>query len=80
MNNTGVYKNVIDITEGYLGPAAQRFVSRQIENHLNKEPENLTKEDLIELSKWLRVSISLLTENVTLIEECISKIENLAKK
>ena len=38
-----LYLKVVRITDHYLGPAADRFIRRQIENHLNKHPEELAQ-------------------------------------
>ena len=44
-----LYSDVVDITYDYLGPAADRFVTRQIRSHLGKAPEELKKRDLRDL-------------------------------
>lgn len=72
-----VYDCLIKITDSYLGPASRRFIDRQIINHLHKDPEDLTIEDLKNLIDWIRVVVALLTEDKALIEEYIAKIEML---
>ncbi len=74
-----VYDQVVDITLGYLGPAANRFIDRQIENHLHKIPEKLSPSDLLDLTDWIRVAVSLLTEDTTVIESYIGELKKLAK-
>jgi hypothetical protein len=37
--SSNVYDEVIRITHIYLGPAAERFIARQMLNHLQKSPE-----------------------------------------
>lgn len=76
-NNT--YSEVVKVTQTYLGPAAQRFVDRQVLSHLDKQPENLTPEDLGKLIDWMKISVSLLTEDNQLIEEYIHQLEQLTK-
>lgn len=73
------YEQAVDITAIYLGPAAQRFVDRQIKNHLNKTPSHLTKSDLKKLIDWVKISVSFLTEDSKLIEEYTRKLERLAE-
>ena len=73
------YDQVVDITLGYLGPAANRFIDRQIENHLHKSPDQLSPTDLLDLTDWIRVAVSLLTEDMTVIESYIGELKKLAK-
>ena len=76
--DTPLYDEVVRITNVYLGPAADRFISRQVQNHLNKEPVNLTRDDLSNLIVWIKVSVSLLTEDTGIVDEYISKLNDLA--
>jgi len=48
--------DVVKIAKLYLGPAAERFVDRQISGHLNKTASELTTGDLEELGRWCYVS------------------------
>jgi hypothetical protein len=64
-----LYQEVVEITTSYLGPAAERFIARQIQTHLNKEPEELTKKDLVKLVDWIKIAIALLTEDGKVVEE-----------
>jgi hypothetical protein len=74
-----LYWNVVDITSQYLGPAAERFIDRQVQNHLNKDPKKITKNDIKSLIDWLRTSVSLLTDNQILVEEYIDQLQTLSK-
>ena len=71
-NSQSIYDQVVRITNVYLGPAAERFISRQVENHLHKDPEKLTKSDLLGLIDWIRVVVSLLSDDPDIIEEYIT--------
>lgn len=71
---TTLYSEVVEIAEDYLGPAADRFIGRQITFHLNKKPENLAKEDLDKLVEWVKVSLSLLTDDHKSVETAASRI------
>jgi hypothetical protein len=75
-----LYDRVVRVTHVYLGPAADRFIARQVQNHLHKEPENLSAKDLSQLIDWIRVTVSLLTEDSEIIEEYISQLIVLSKK
>ena len=80
MNSTfTLYQRVVRVTHIYLGPAADRFIDRQVQNHLNKDPERLSAKDLEQLIDWIRVAVSLLTDDKEIIEEYIEQLTLLAK-
>jgi hypothetical protein len=76
--NTSLYDQVVRVTHVYLGPAANRFIARQVENHLHKSPEELSPTDLVGLIDWIRVVVSLLTEDNEIIEEYTAELQKLA--
>lgn len=71
------YDQVVRVTYVYLGPAADRFVARQIFNHLNKKPEQLTKRDLPELIDWIRLAMGFLTQDKQMVDDYIERLQNL---
>jgi len=73
-----LYAQVVRVTNVYLGPAADRFVARQVQNHLDKPPEQLTKQDLLKLIDWIKVAVSLLTEDSEIVEEYATQLQHLA--
>ncbi|MBC7708362.1 hypothetical protein H7Y63_04000 [Polaromonas sp.] len=77
MTELSLYDRVVRITHVYLGPAADRFIARQVQNHLHKEPQDLSKDDLKSLIDWIRVAVSLLTEDSDIIEEYTAQLEQL---
>lgn len=74
------YKRVVRITHAYLGPAADRFIDRQVRNHLHKEPEDITSKDLARLTDWIRLAVSLLTDDSEVVDEYIGQLEQLTKE
>jgi hypothetical protein len=72
-----LYLQVTAITEEYLGPAAERFVARQITFHLNKTPQELEVEDIPKLIEWTKVTLGLLTEDRKMIEDFGNKMARL---
>lgn len=74
----GLYENIIDITQDYLGPAAQRFIDRQIAFHLHKNPQEITKADVPNLVEWVSVSLASLTEDTNAVKKCSDRISDLA--
>ena len=71
------YQQVVRVTYVYLGPAADRFVTRQIANHLNKKPEQLTKRDLPELIDWIRLAMGFLTQDQHMVDDYIKRLQAL---
>jgi uncharacterized protein YegL len=76
VNNT-LYEDVVGITYEYLGPAADRFVARQIRNHLGKEPEQLRRQDLKALIDWFSASLALLSEDTELVKKYVIALKAL---
>jgi hypothetical protein len=77
-HDASLYDQVVRVTHVYLGPAADRFIARQVENHLHKAPEKLSQSDLLNLIDWIRVVVSLLTEDGELVDEYTNKLKGLA--
>jgi hypothetical protein len=73
-----IHRKLVKATVAYLGPSAERFVDRQITNHLNKSPAELTRSDLASLIDWIRITVSLLTDNTEVIEEYISQLKKIS--
>lgn len=73
-----LYEQVVRVTNVYLGPAADRFITRQIENHLDKPPEKMSQDDLLKLIDWIRVAMSLITEDGDIVEEYTEQLQLLA--
>jgi hypothetical protein len=78
MKHTSVFENLVDITEKYLGPAARRFVIRQVAFHLDKPPEELEARDIPELIEWTRATLALLTEDKTVLSDYAREASQLA--
>ncbi len=74
-----IYDQAVRITYAYLGPAASRFINRQVRNHLHKAPEDMTTKDLVRLIDWIRLAMSLLTDNSQIVEEYIGQLEQVAR-
>jgi hypothetical protein len=77
---TNLYQQVVKVTQDYLGPAAERFVTRQIQTHLRKQPEALTQADLAKLVDWIKVAIALLTEDAKMVDDFTKELLALSKE
>lgn len=75
--STYIYDQAVQITKDYLGPAAERFINRQIIFHLKKDPEMLTKQDIPQLAEWVKVSIAILTEDKKMVDDFTKRILKL---
>jgi len=68
----------VEITIDYLGPAAEKFITRQIQVHLNKMPEQLEPQDVIKLTDWVKIAIALLTEDSKMVDAYAKDLHALA--
>ena len=59
-----LYDEVIDVARSYLGPAAPKFVNRQIRAHLEIDGSQLTYNDLDELAEWCYTSSKVLMDEM----------------
>lgn len=80
MTNTSLYDDVVTITYDYLGPAADRFVVRQIRNHLQKDPSALRHEDLRQLIDWIQLAMRLISDDSQIVDRYVADLESLAKQ
>lgn len=80
MNDSLLYDRVVRVTHVYLGPAADRFIARQVQNHIGKEPAEFTATDLNKLIDWIRLAVSLLTDDSEIIEEYTAQLRRLTKQ
>ena len=74
-----LYDQVVTVTYEYLGPAADRFITRQIRNHLNKAPEQLSIQDLPQLIAWIRLTMAFLYDNEQIVAKYVARLQQLAK-
>ena len=47
-----LFDSALEVAKQYMGPAAEKFMNRQIKEHLGIEPANLTADKLPELATW----------------------------
>lgn len=74
-----LYGKVVQVTRVYLGPSADRFISRQVESHIGKAPNDFTSEDLDMLIIWIKVAISVITDDNDIIDEYIGQLRQLSR-
>jgi len=58
-----LYENAVSMARGYLGPAAQKFIDRQISTHLNIKGTDLAPQHLEELARWCYTSGKLVIDD-----------------
>lgn len=80
MASSNLYEDVVSVTYDYLGPAADRFVVRQIRNHLNKDPDQLEPKDLHKLMDWIRLAMQLISSDSETIDRYMTDLQALAQK
>jgi hypothetical protein len=72
------YNKILEVIRDYLGPAAERFVSRQIQTHLHKDPIHLQKSDIPTLAIRIRSGLMVLTRDEAVVEEAYQRLSSLA--
>lgn len=73
-------ERVIEVTSDYLGPAARRFVTRQVKVHLNKPIDDLKPEDIAPLADWSKIALALLTSDQATVDKFQNELLELSKK
>jgi hypothetical protein len=74
------YSRILDIAQDYLGPAAERFLSRQMRLHFKKDPHQLQKADIPMLAIRIRSGLLVLTHDESVVEEAFRRITEVADK
>lgn len=73
------YPKIIAIMRDYLGPAAERFVNRQMLLSLDKEDSRLDKKDITRLSQGISAALGVLTHRKDIVDEAVGRIKELTK-
>lgn len=76
---TSLYSRVVKVTYGYLGPAADRFVARQVSNHLDKDPVHLKKHELEGLIDWFSMAMAILSDDEILVQHYAADLRKLTR-
>lgn len=74
-----LFDRIVVATTEYMGPAANRFLVRQIRAHLNKDPKDITSEDVVRLTEWISAEISLFTQDSAMVENFTKDLLKVAK-
>lgn len=75
-----LYEQVVDVVHDFLGPAAQRFVDREIQSHIGKRPEDLTRDDIDKLHEWCKLAIAMMAEDNETVEKFSKNLLDLKHK
>lgn len=78
-HNDKYFTQVVEVTEHYLGPAAERFIRRQVEFHLQKKPESLNFTDIHKLSNNVGVALGLLVDDKEVVNQAVHELEKIPK-
>ncbi len=65
-----IYDNLLETTKYYMGPAADRFLKRQLSGHLNISPDELNTQHLDDLAEWCLTSAKLIIDEDKAMELC----------
>lgn len=80
MQKITLYTKALKVSEDYLGPAGERFLRRQISEHLGIIPENLKQHQLHKLVQWTELAFSLLTNDRHEVNAFTSNLLSLASQ
>jgi hypothetical protein len=69
-----VFEEIVDMTSDYIGPAARRFVTKIIRNHLSKSPSELKRSDVTDYHKVAVVAFAHVTKNSRLRYEFSTRL------
>lgn len=69
-----LYEQVVDVVYDFLGPAAQRFVDREIQAHIGINPEDITRADIDKLHEWCKLAIAMLSDDEVTVERFSQKL------
>lgn len=75
-----IYDQLVAATTELLGPASERFIDRQISNHLKIEPRAITAHEVADLAHWIRLSISVLSNDHDTLRTYELAIQKISKK
>lgn len=73
-----IYDRVTHFTHQYFGIEATHYIARLIEIHIRKNPELLSKEELMSLLDWIKSAATFFAEDKALIEKYINQLFKLA--
>ena len=74
-----LYPAAVEVSKEFLGPAGERFLRRQINTHLHIEPEELQREQLVELVSWVKLTFAVLTDDTQHVEDFSRQLLALAE-
>ncbi|HSX29555.1 MAG TPA: hypothetical protein VLE73_03270 [Candidatus Saccharimonadales bacterium] len=75
-----LYEQAVEVGTDFLGPAGERFMRRQIQTHLDIEPEALRSQDVAELVNWVRLTFALLTDDASHVDAFADRLLALAEQ
>jgi hypothetical protein len=72
-----LYTQIVKVSEEFLGPAGERFVSRQIETHLSIQPQAIQPKHLPELVEWIRLTFTMITNDSKMVNDFANGVLHL---
>ncbi len=77
MSTLSLYDNITAITRNHLGLEADRFVTRQIRSHLQKDPETLQRNELRRLIYWIELAMRTIYSDQPAVDAYMQDLETL---
>ncbi len=76
--NLSFFDQVVGTSQVYLGSGADKFLSRQVESHLNKPPQQMSQTDLARLIDWIRLAVTYIIEDSARVDEYTAELRKLS--
>lgn len=73
---TGFYKIIFKECEVYFGENTKQFLDRQITAHVKKTPQTIDFPDILDITKWIKISASLYMDD----ESASDLVHNILEK
>jgi hypothetical protein len=73
------YEELLHLTHTYLGWDAAAHIAKLINIHLDKSPEELTKEELTSLLEWISMAVTFIVEDQATIKRYLARLSKYAQ-
>lgn len=74
-----IYSEVIRLAREYFGPDAAKHIGKFIGTHLGKPAEEMTKDELVSLTDWIKDAASFAADDKNVAEQYIKDVLAIAE-
>ncbi|HTH72218.1 MAG TPA: hypothetical protein VL737_02535 [Candidatus Pristimantibacillus sp.] len=73
-----IYNEVIRLAREYFGPDTAKHIGKFISTHLGKPAEQMTKDELVSLTDWIKDAASFAADDKNVAEQYIQDLLAIA--